>query len=293
MPRTIFALLAAMPALALGGPVSGDHSLVPGLMGYNALPALVATDPAIDDELAFELSGVVQVSDFTTATDAAAYPYLRLFVPFRHVAALELDAIPVESWRVGPETQQRLDAAHASGTTKGDIRLSAEFALVHESPGFPALGVRVFLKSASGKGIEDRRFLSAPGYAADLLAAKTLPWRLGDLAVRVVANAGMFVWEQGSSHQDDAFAASARVLLRAPGKSRLALDWRGYWGWQQYDKPMVLGATAGWRAAQALEILGIVDRGLTSDAPPWTMRLGLVLYLDARSMPGVGSTIAD
>ncbi len=293
MRRTIVALLATLPALALAAPVSGDRSLVPGLMGYNALPTLVAADPAIGEELAFELSGVVQVSDFTTATDAAAYPYLRLFVPFRHVAALELDAIPFESWRVGPETQQRLDAAHASGTTKGDIRLSAQFALVHESSGFPALGFRVFLKSASGKGIEDRRFLSAPGYAGDLLAAKTLPWRVGDLAVRVVANAGIFVWEQGSSQQDDAFAAAARVLLRAPGRSRLAVDWRGYWGWQQYDKPMVLGLTAGWRAGDAVELLATVDRGLTSDAPPWTMRVGVVLYVDALSIPGIGRTIAD
>ena len=226
MRSLVVALLVASPALVLAAPVSGDPSLVPGLMGYNALPTLVAADPAIGEELAIELSGGVQLSDFAGAADATAYPYLRLFVPFRRVAALEVDGIPFEAWRVGPETQQRLDAVHASGTTKGDIRLAAQFALVNETSSFPALGLRVFLKTASGKGAEDRRFLSAPAYAADLLIAKTLPWRLGDLAVRVVGNAGLFVWQQGSSHQDDAFMAAARVLLRAP-RTDLASRWTG------------------------------------------------------------------
>lgn len=292
MRRAVFTLLAMAPALAAAAPVTPDRTLVPGLMGYNALPSLIAADPAIGLELELEASGVVQVSDLSDAADATASPYLRLRLPFRRVASLEVDAIPFESWRVGAATQQRLDAVHASGTSKGDIRLTAQFSLVDERPGFPALGLRVFLKTASGKGAEDRRFLSAPAYATDLLAAKTLPWKIGSFELRVVGAAGLMVWQQGSAHQDDAFSAAARVALRTPGRSRIALDWRGYWGWQQDDKPMVLGVTGGWRVTDTVELLGVVDRGLTSDAPPWTLRLGAVLYFDARSLPGIGATIS-
>jgi hypothetical protein len=292
MRRLAIALLAALPALARAAPVAGDASLVPGRMGFNALPALIAADPEIGDDLAVEVSGLAQASDATDAADASVAPYLRVQLPFRRVAALEVDAIPFEAWRVGPATQQRLDAVRSSGLTKGDIRFSAQFALRGESPGFPALGLRVFTKTASGKGAEDRRFLAAPAYGADALVAKTLPWRLGPFAVRTVAAAGFLAWQQGSGHQDDAFTAAARVLLRSERHTRLAIDWRAYWGWQQNDKPMVIGATAGWRAWDAVELVGVVDRGLTGDAPPWALRLGFVLYLETRSLPGIGPTVS-
>lgn len=289
----LHAALVAAPALAGGAPVGGDPSLVPGRMGYNAIPTLVAADPAIGDELAVELSGVVQASDLASATDASALPYVRVFVPFRRVAALEVDAIPFEAWRVGPATQERLAAVHGSGTTKGDVRLTTQFALYDETPAVPALGLRLHVKTASGKGIEDRRFLAAPAYGVDLLAGKTLPWKVGVFRVRVVGSAGFLAWQQGSARQDDAFMAAARLLLGSPGRSRLALDWRAYWGWQQEDQPMVLGVTGGWRVFDSVELLGTLDRGLTRDAPPWALRVGVVLYVDARSVPGIGTTIAS
>lgn len=285
------AVALALPAVAPAA--AADRTLVPGRMGFNALPTVPVADPQVGDELQLEVSAAAQASELPAAADAALVPYLRLSLPFRRIAALEVDVVPVELWRVGPATQQRLGAVHASGASKGDLRFGARFTLLPEGGWSPALGLRLLVKTSTGKSPEDRRFLDAPAYGADGLVGKTLPWRAGPFTVRVVAGLGFFVWQQGPAWQDDALTAGVRLELLAERGTRLGLEWRGYWGYEEGDKPMVLGVSAGQRVSGPLELIAAVNRGLGPDAPPWELRLGAVLHWDVRELPLVGEWLAD
>jgi hypothetical protein len=276
----LHALLLAAPVPARAQLQGNDRSLVPGRMGYNALPAIPLADAEIGDELELELAAAAQLSDLARAGDAALTPYLRLSVPFRRVAALDVEATPVEFWRVEPSTQQRLGAVHGSGVSKGDLRFAARFALFAEGERMPAVTLRALTKTATGKSLEDRRFLDAPAYGVDGLFGKTLPWALGPFdSVRVLASVGALIWQQGNDGQDDALTAGARVQLTRRGRTRVALEWRAYWGYQQQDSPALLGITLGQRLTDVLELAATANRGLTSDAPPWELRLGLLVRL--------------
>lgn len=284
------ALALASPAAAAPG--GADRTLVPGLMGFNALPTVPLADPQVGDELELEVSATTQVSELPDATDAAFAPYLRLSLPFRRIAALEVDVTPIEVWRVGAATHERLGTVHGSGTSKGDLRYGARFTLLPEGGWNPAVGLRLFVKSSTGKSPEDRRFLDAPGYFVDGLLGKTLPWRAGPFAVRVLAGIGFFIWQQGAAWQDDALTAGARVELRADRGARLAVEWRGYWGYEQRDKPMVIGVSVAQPIVAPVTLLATVNRGLGPDAPPWELRLGAVLRWDVRDLPLVGAWIS-
>ena len=262
-------------------------------MGYNALPTLPVADAKVEDDVRIELQVATQVSDLAPARDAALTPYVKLVLPFRGVAAFEVDAVPVELWRVSPETQARLGTPDGSGVAPGDVRVGARFTLLDEGALNPAVGFRFVVKTTSGKSFADRRFTDAPGYVFDGLFAKTLPWGVGPfVAVRALAKLGVTVWQQGSHWQDDALDAGAALQLRARGGSRLELEWRAYWGYEQYDRPAVLGLTYLHRASRAVGLLATVNCGLTSDAPPWELRVGIVLHFDARSIPVVGPALA-
>lgn len=270
----------ALAAIAVASvtTVRAEPLLVPGRMGYNALPALRNPDPVIGEDLQIEMSASMQASSLVAARDAAATPYFRATVPFHGVAALEVDGVPLELFDVSSATQARLGASRRAGITPGDIRAGARFLFLGETPRRPALGVQLVVKTTTGKGLDALRFTNAPGYVFDLLTAKTLlAARL--VALRAIAKVGFLAWQVGEGRQDDAvdFGATIRAAF-AKGVS-LATELRGYAGWRQYDKPVVLGVIAGFPAARWLELRTTVDRGLTRDAPPVEVRLGCVLHL--------------
>ncbi len=134
------------------------------------------------------------------------------------------------------------------------------------------------MKTATGKGLDSLRFTNAPGYVFDLLAGKDL-LAARRVAFRAIAKVGFVAWQVGQGRQDDAldFGATLRASL-ASGVS-LAADFRGYAGWREDDEPVVIGITGGVPAAPWLEVRATVDHGLTRDAPPVELRLGLVLSL--------------
>jgi hypothetical protein len=271
------ALAAAVVAASAGAP-RAEPLLVPGRMGYNALPALRNVDPVIGPEVELEVAATTQLSGFVSR-DTAATPYFRLAVPFRGVAALEVDGLPVELFRVSSATQARLEAAQRSGIAPGDVRVGARFLLLDERRRWPALGAQLVVKSATGKGLAALRFMDAPAYVFDFLAGKDLP-RAGPVALRALAKLGFLAWQVGEGRQDDAidFGATLRAAF-ARGFS-LAAELRGYAGWRQDDKPLVLGLTAALRTARRVEVRTSVDRGLTADAPPLDLRLGIVFFFD-------------
>jgi hypothetical protein len=55
------------------------------------------------------------------------------------------------------------------------------------------------------------------------------------------------------------------------------VEWRAYWGYQRRDSPALLGTTIGYGVTDGVELVAVANRGLTSDAPPWGLRLGVLL----------------
>jgi hypothetical protein len=272
-------VLAAL-ALAAGAGVRAEPLLVPGRMGYNALPALRNADPVIGPSLELEMSAAAQFSSLVAARDAAATPYFRVTLPFGEVAALEVDGVPVELFQISSATQARIDARRRAGVAAGDLRAGARFLLAGEGRHRPALGVRLVVKSTTGKALDSLRFTNAPAYLFDLLAGKDLG-RAGPVTLRALGKLGFLAWQIAHDRQDDAlnFGATLRATFRS-GAS-LAAELRGYAGWRGDDKPVVLGVTAGLPARGGrVELRASADGGLTPDAPPLDVRLGVVLFFD-------------
>ncbi|HYG68176.1 MAG TPA: hypothetical protein VD838_10970 [Anaeromyxobacteraceae bacterium] len=268
-------LLCASPLGARAEPL-----LVPGRMGYNALPALRIPDPVIGERVEVEVSAAAQVSSLVGARDTAATPYFRVTVPFLGAAALEVDGVPLEVFQVSSGTQARLGASRRTGVAKGDLRVAARFLLANERVRMPALGLQLVVKSTTGKALDALRFTNAPGYAFDVLAGKDV---LGTpaLRLRAVAKLGFLAWQVAEGKQDDAlnFGAALRATFRSG--AALGAEVRGYTGWLEHDDPVVFGMTAAVPASRRLEVRASADRGLTRDAPPLDVRLGLVVFFDA------------
>jgi hypothetical protein len=259
-------LLACSPLFAR------DPSVVPGEMGPNALPTITNADPAIDKDLYVELTMAGQLAE---PGKAAATPFIKLTVPFKQLAALEVDWVPVELWTT-PDGR---------GATHGDIRFGARFHLLDEGLVMPALGIRFVTKTTAGKDFADKRFTDAPGYVIDALAGKDV-WK-GDgflRKIRLLAKLGFFAWQQGSDAQDDAvdFGGTAQAVF-ANG-ARVEVEYRGYAGWEKHDKPQVLGATAVYPATDWLDVAATINRGLNRDAPDWEFRTGLLGHFDVQKI---------
>lgn len=274
-PLVLLSVLACAAAAAqeVGSP---DWPLVPGRMGYNALPVLPNADPVIGPLAEIEVTGALQLSGLD-ARDHATTPYLRLTVPFRETAALEIDATPIEFWRTSEATQQRLQARYRADDTPGDVRFGARFLLLRERRG-PALGLRFSVKSATGRGLDSRRFTNAPGYEIDILAGKDVGG-LGAARLRALARVGFLSWQYGQNTQDDALAYGAVLRTTGPEGVALELEWRGYAGWRFADRPSVLGLGAI-VPVRGGELRAAVNAGVSTDAPPLKLRLGYVFRFD-------------
>ncbi|GAO03360.1 hypothetical protein [Anaeromyxobacter sp. PSR-1] len=276
--RVLAALTTAVMCAAAGAAAAGPL-LVPGRMGYNALPALRNVDPVIGDRTELELSATAQLAGLGSE-DVAGTPYVRLTVPFREVAALELDGTPFELFRTSAATEARLGARVRSGASPGDLRAGARFLVLEERGWRPALGLRLVVKSTSGKDRGARRFTNAPGYVFDLLGGKDLG-AAGPVRLRALAKLGFLAWQVADGRQDDALDYGATLRAGLASGVALSAEWRGYAGWRGDDRPMVLGLTADVPAGQRVLLRASAERGLTADAPPLDVRFGVVLFLDA------------
>ncbi len=271
-------LLASLAASAAAAawPGSPDWPLVPGMMGYNALPVLPNVDPVIGTQIELEVAAAAQVSG-VDLRDHAATPYLRLMVPFAETAALEVDGAPVEFWSTSPATQVRLAARYRADGTPGDARFGARFLLLRERAG-PALGLRFTVKSATGKGLASRRFTNAPGYAIDFLAGKNVG-TLGAARLRAFGRVGFVSWQFAQNRQDDAFAYGATLRAIGPTGAAVELEWRGYAGWRFADRPSVIGLGAI-VPVRGGDLKAALNAGVTADAPPIEVRVGYVWRFD-------------
>jgi hypothetical protein len=271
----VSAFVVAAPAAAqipAGFPGSPQWPLVPGRMGYNALPPFPNVDPVIGVDAEWELAGSAKLSGIA-AHDHAVTPYFRLTLPFREVAAIEIDGTPLELWRTTAATQARLEAVSRAGETPGDVRFGARFLFFREGGIRPAVGVRFLVKSATGTGLDARRFTNSPGYEIAGLAGKDVG-SIGSARLRALARIGFLAWQVAPNRQDDAVSYGAALRATLPRGYRLEADWSGYAGWLFDDRPSVLGVT-GVKRWRGLDLRGTLNRGMSSDAPPLEVRLGV------------------
>jgi hypothetical protein len=246
-------------------------------MGPNALPALPNPDPVIGRKVEVEMGLSLAVGS-PGPGDQALAPTFRILVPFREIAALEVDGAPAEVFSTSASTRERLGIQEGSGLARGDLRFGARFLVLPEGDLRPAVGLRFVVKSTTGKQVEARRFTNSPAYTIDAILGKDAG-RLGAARLRVLAKLGFFAWQQGNARQDDAIDYGLTLRAALP-RGALALEWRGYAGWRGHDRPMLMGLTGSWPLATWADAALTVNRGITGDAPPWEVRGAFVTRFD-------------
>jgi hypothetical protein len=226
-------LLAACLVLTFVGEAHAqENDLNPGQMGANALPPQPGEGPWVEDAWSVLLSAAAQQAWPGDARDhSLTFPF-RVDYAFAQRVSLFVEGSPVEAWtRTLPRSQ---------GVTKGDLRVGARFLFYEGDEWLPGIALRAVTKTTTGKGVEDRRFINAPGYLFDLIAGKR--FKVSEsLQLEGWLAAGFFAWQQAGFGQNDAFSWSATALAHLPSGS-LRLEARGYQGWQTHDKPLVLSA---------------------------------------------------
>lgn len=254
-------------------PLDG-RAINPGVLGANALPTLPAEAPWVDDALTLQLGWSGQLS-----TPPGGGVDQSMLVPFRVSIGLfervqfSADGSPFELWRYSPETNAAWAPKRSKGITRADVRLATKVLLFSESGLRPATAARVTLKTATGEDLFTRRFLDAPAYQLDAIAA--WHWLLGTTRLEAWATVGFLAWQQGAIGQNDAFAYAATVEARWPFVSA-RLEVRGYAGWIHDDKPVTLAGQAEVRLTPALSL--VVSAARTFQDPP-TLDLGVAAKL--------------
>jgi hypothetical protein len=245
-------------------------------MGYNALPVLPNADPVVGGRGELSLEAAAQLSG-PALGHASATPYFRLTLPFREVAAIEIDGTPVEVWRTSPATQARLSARRRSGIAQGDLRFGGRFLLLDEGR-LPALGLRFSVKSTTGAAFDSRRFTNSTGYEVDALAGKDVG-RVGRARLRALGRVGLGVWQFADDGQDDAVSYGVTLRATMPRGAAFALEWRGYAGWRGRDSPSLVSVSASAPRGSG-SVFAMANVGVSRDAPPLELRVGISWTFD-------------
>jgi hypothetical protein len=253
-------------------------------MGFNAMPAIPNADPEVPAMAEVEIAGLSEFNGLPFR-DSAAAPYVRLLVPFGGVAAVELDGTPLELWRTSQATELRNGAIQRDGTSAGDLRFGARFLLREEDERGPAVGLRLVMKSTTGKDQSSRRFTNAPAYAVEGLVGRDLLDR--PVRLRAYAKLGFLAWQMGANRQDDAIDYGATLRATLGSGLALQLEWRGYAGWRGQDRPSVLEAASELPVSRVVAMRIAFARGLTDEAPPYATQIGLVFRF---GVPWSGAT---
>ncbi len=217
----------------------GRDAYNPGLLGPNALPpqaneaAWIPPSPQIALGVALQRTESVLGAD-----DASLILPFRVEVPFARRAALLVEGQPFEWWLASAETREVWQPSTWNGLSKADIRIGAKFLLFNGARRWPSVGLRALTKTTTGKDFFDHRFINAPGYLFDLLVSQ----RFGlprNWAIDAIGNAGFLAWQQGAFGQNDAPSLSLGVRAVRP-EFTLSLEGRAYWGYQNFDKPLLV-----------------------------------------------------
>lgn len=265
--RTLFLFLVvwgATPARAR------EHWMNPGTMGANALPSVPVQAPWIDD---FTLLQVGLAAQSGWLNDTSLLPTFRLISPIGPYAELYLEGAPLEAWWSSAQTREAWGLTRLQGLAKADIRFGFKALLADAGPGLPKLAFRALTKATTGKDVESRRFVDGPAYHLEVLLGQRIAAPHG-AQVDVLSSVAYWIWQQGDAGQNDALHYGLALNVQVTQRWSAGLEGRGYIGWQQNDKPLVLGARVGVLASSWLELVATVNVGLV-DAPRLEGRLDL------------------
>lgn len=217
----------------------------PGNMGPNALPPLPAVDPVVGNDMILTVGTSVELNNrFRDVTGTGRFS---LLMPFAGRAALEVFGPAWEFWSVSKDTQQKWGLDRRSGQTGGNFWVGARFLAFRANRGKWNgkwdLGLRFVIQTTTGSQ-KDRRFINAPSYLFQVLAARDL-YNAKDeqkfiQKVRLIINLGFFAWQQGDDRQNDAPTVAVGLALTLRDQSQLSFDLSGYFGYQGDDKPIRL-----------------------------------------------------
>jgi hypothetical protein len=280
MKRAWASLCLLLPQLSWGY----DEWVNPGTMGPNALPSVPGESPRSDGPATLRLAAAGQQ---TFAGDLSVVPWYRLETPFRKWITVISEGRTFEFWTATRQTQEAFGLSQSSGIERGDLSFGVKFLLFDGGPRWPSVGFRNLTKSTTGKGLARRRFINAPAYLLDFLFSQPLG-TVANLSLEMWASAGLYVWQQGTNGQNDAFAWSSTLLARTERGSSLMLGVRGFQGWQAYDKALVLTASGEWAFSKHVGGLLTLNAGVR-DAP----RLELMLGLTFRFKPHLPLSVSE
>lgn len=171
--------------------------------------------------------------------------------------------VPLEVYRTSDRIrdERRARTPDGDGEEPGDLYLSLLVQILRNKPLWPDLMLSATLKTATGGGMEDARYLDAAGYTFDLSAGKSMD--LGAYSVRPYLTGGLHVWQvwRINQYQNDAIfyglgidADNAKWTFSA-----------GISGFQGYidngDRPLAIRSEIQYKVAQ-WGIFGIYQKGL-------------------------------
>ncbi|MDR1259084.1 MAG: hypothetical protein LBK65_07405 [Tannerellaceae bacterium] len=183
--------------------------------------------------------------------------FLRLLLPLvRGRAGVEISLIPLERYRMTPETRDERNAVALEWSNNepysGDVVVSAFYQLWKSEKWFDAI-ISLNLKTASGGRLCDARFTDAATYWIDVCAGKDIaggadPGRV----LRFQAMAGFYCWMTNDMvHRQNDAILYGLGLSGTLGRFSLSSDLSGFSGYENNgDHPVI------WRNDLRFEYLG-------------------------------------
>lgn len=268
-------VFASLFLLCASAAQARDHWMNPGTMGANALPSFPLEAPWMEN---YTLVQVGAASQWGWRGDASLLPTFRLVTPFGKWAEAIFEGAPFEGWWSSAQTRSEWGLTRTEGIAKADIRFGMKVLLADGGENLPKLAFRTITKSTTGKDIESRRFVDGPAYLLEVLLGQRMTSPSG-VVVDLCTSVGYWIWQQGEQGQNDAVHYSLQLAVHPRGgRLELALETRGYIGWQNNDKPIVMGLRAGVLLTDFFELAATVNVGF-QDAPRLEGKLDLKFRL--------------
>ncbi len=247
----------------------------PARMGPNALPLPIQRAPQIDSSWQFELLG-----EFHRGPgDITNNPFVFIRIPLAaNRVALDLTWRPMEWYETSDAVRwerQVRDSAN-TGNSPGDVWITTVAQLLQQENNRAGINLtlNVAVKTTAGKNVENARHTNTPGYIFDLHAGKS--WQKPGLGLdtwTVFGNAGLWVWQEGLTQQNDAFIYGLRSEMNA-GPWQVGLGATGYIGWiDNGDRPFALRADVQYGKGNWFALLGY--QHATQDLTRHLLRTGL------------------
>ncbi len=175
-------------------------------MGPNGMPVPEINNGKIAAYSSFEIGGAIH----NGIGDHTENGFFNVFLRAGERAAFNVYLVPYEEYDMDTFTSRHTRNTRdfdGSGTSVGDVYLTAFFQIFKEKQVRPDLLLTFGIKTASGSNLEAARFTDAPGYYFSLSTGKTIKFKsVFFKSVRPYLLGGAYMWQTYRSDykQDDA-----------------------------------------------------------------------------------------